>query len=130
MDLTSIVAAAAETRLEGTVPRLVHLQGIDSLAPWWTPSTSCPPPGDAGGDHLTVSSPKQGLRTRTISPCRPPYAIPATTAKCTDSRGSNSWWMRCCSRRQCEGEGPSSPAEASVRSIRTMFDSPAETFPP
>jgi hypothetical protein len=43
MDLTSIVAAASETRLEGKVPRLVHLQGIDSLAPWWTPSTSCPP---------------------------------------------------------------------------------------
>jgi hypothetical protein len=33
MDLPAIVAAAAETRLDGTVLRLVQQQGIDSLAP-------------------------------------------------------------------------------------------------
>jgi hypothetical protein len=34
--------------------------------------------------------------------------------------------MGCCRRRRCEGKGPSSPAERSVRSIRTVLDKPAE----
>jgi hypothetical protein len=73
MDLTAIVAAAAKTRLEGAVLRLVQQQGIDSLAPlvdaldrlppwrrWWRSANRLPP--------------RLGLRTRTISPCMPPSA--------------------------------------------------------